>query len=439
MKLYGLAIAVAPTPASDNPNLMGIVCTPICVSDTNRDEFEILDGGRDKEGRLRPNLVYKAKFDSHNTAEVMECFVKTVEVLDRVVQLQQDSCFDHGIPYRPLVLEIGEDGRNPTNLNALYMQLFAQRFNPPVSDFDIKSDVFDKNALRVFFDNKSYGQLTDEQRAKLDIPTDKLLLKQFFQDPAKKRIERNNRFEAELAAVEQTRVGYLAEHQALPPAFAQACERLGVLFNQCSLREGSFSGPDGKGLDKETPLDTELARLKKDFESTDVQVKEKARSEIVFYAKKEGRKLADQANKNLSLFWFGPPYEYTEYLKRKDRTPETDKQMQDSLPPRFTFYHWDKQFKEAFHEAFQEDYWGPNNLRLKLPLDPPNPFFTDPVYYRLLDELEVVKQIEIEQGRRPYTTRGTRSEDGIEDRAAWRKKVMDDAVSSPASALKARG
>lgn len=113
MKLYGLAIAVVPK--KDDPSTMAVTCTAIAVDNADLKAIETVE-----------HHSFKTEFCMADTAALMECFTRLVDTLNAVVEIQKTSLGKR--EYRKVALHIGEDSRNPTDLDAIYYNLFGEEF-----------------------------------------------------------------------------------------------------------------------------------------------------------------------------------------------------------------------------------------------------------------------------------------------------------------------
>ena len=391
LKLHGVAIAVVAK--SDNPNILSVTCTPIAISDKSHDGFEVLKD-------FCPNDGMPITFDLNDTKKLTNCFVQIVNVLDKVTALQKQSCADEKIPYQPVTIDIGENGDNPTNADALYMHLFNERKSPPQTYDDIErkyKKTFDQESQYLF--RKPYERLKDAEKEAL-----------YKTREIRDLITENDTYEANIRSAQTARDVFLAQHGNFPSEYKDALKKLPALLAQCSLRLDSFSRPahgfwERKELLEQKQLDQDLIRLKPAFEKGDKDAFE----EIKGLARKEGELWGERENTHYKGF-------------KRFNPPNYNEEMREKLP-RFSYYQWDKAFEQAFHEGFQEKFLGPHNMRMKLPCDPNNPLFTDPVFYRLLDQLEVVNQFRTERGDEGFAKLARRSTDGILDNRQWRERV----------------
>lgn len=118
MKLYGISSALVPD--KDNPEIMTFTCTPISVRDGDPEHFEVVSG-----------LEFTARLNSNNPEELQACFVRYVDTLERLTSLQEHSLKLHHLPYRPVMLEIGQDSRSPLDIDDLSARIFGLPFADP--------------------------------------------------------------------------------------------------------------------------------------------------------------------------------------------------------------------------------------------------------------------------------------------------------------------
>jgi hypothetical protein len=114
LKLYGIAIAAIPV--DDNRNVLAVTITTIAVSYNDRSMFEIVDG-----------LSFKSKVDLTRAKGVFDCFIRTVNLFERVVTLQREALAKYNLPYRPVPLDIGQTSFRPVPANRLYVLLFGPK------------------------------------------------------------------------------------------------------------------------------------------------------------------------------------------------------------------------------------------------------------------------------------------------------------------------
>ena len=118
MKLYGLALAAIPR--ENYSNIIDMTCTPISVADKKQTEFEVLD-----------KLAFKTTFNVTKGKEVRNCFVKTADLIEKLVDLQKASLAENHVKdYRPVVLQIGQDSRKPIRRKKLIRLLFGGASSP---------------------------------------------------------------------------------------------------------------------------------------------------------------------------------------------------------------------------------------------------------------------------------------------------------------------
>lgn len=511
MKLYGVAIAAVPK--RDDVKVVQVICTPIAVVDGHRHEFEVLE-----------EIKFTDEFNLNDTEQAINCFSQCVDVIELMVALQKESCEENNSSYRPVALDIGNDARNPVNLNAIYMQLFGERFSPVLTYDEIllqksrhagfKIEEWDSVGAEV-------GQLVDSLFSSSSVDYEfvsGIVSREFLEaenDPELRRqmlvaviaqlkrfkliesnqaivainavleghflVEKTNSlnelkqklidfidskypdqpdpFEAFLETIKNSGVDlpdshplktYRSQrrrvldhlHMVYPLSYNivvshQRCEEetdaaekahaqffgnffindeffevyqnLQKLLKECTLYEGSFH--PAVDLFTENPVDLDAQNFKPNNQDEKIlELKHRidhgdtnAHFELIELAKEIGRESGNRQTNNPDILVYStPPRGYAQSL-------ELQKTM-----PRFSFFHWDRAYWEAFHQGFDETYTGPYNSRPKLPLDPRMPPFTDPCAWRIRDQFEIVQ--------------GTRAEDGFQDRTKWKNQIVESAA-----------
>ena len=309
------------------------------------------DGNQEVFEELDEPPSYRAEFDMTNTQQVMDEFVRFVDTLDHVVGLQRKACDAAHIGYRPVVLHPGEDSRHPMNLNTLHVQLFGGAISA-VGDF--------------VGSWKSRAQTRKARKA---------------------------------------RTRYLEEHQeTLPDQFMVAYQKLPDLLSASTLEWGSHSIIDDKknwevGKLQKTHWDIELSHLKRQLDKGDRA--HAAHDRIKEIAHTLGEHEGKRATKDPSVFQLRVPKGYLQ-------SEEAQKQF-----PKYSFFQWDKEYEQAFHDGFNNAYQGLHSKRFKLYLDQSNPPFTDPCADMIRDQLQIAK--------------GIRHEETVIDQPDVRKYIADAA------------
>ena len=170
------------------------------------------------------------------------------------------------------------------------------------------------------------------------------------------------------------------------------------LLKQCSLKWGSYTNPGAnrRAEDLEqTDVDKKIIRLKARLDKGLGDFS--AHYALKNLAKEEGQKFGLLATQYPRTFSYMAPPGYRD-------SPELQKRC-----PRFSFFQWDEAYKKAFYDGFKEIYEAPHSRRIKLPLDKPSPFFTDPCADMIRDQFQIIQ--------------GIRSEDGVFDDRTWREKL----------------
>jgi len=377
MKLYGIAIAAVPQ--NGNEHLIHLTCTPIAVSDDNPKAFETLD-----------NFVFKTKFDSTNTEQIADSFIKVSKLIDKVIKLQKASL--KTLPYRPVALEIGEDRRRPVNGEALYVHLFGKRAHRPL---ETEEDIQAAAEKKIIEELKCGEPEALGEKLVQTCKQDKVRFKSYMDKIA----EQIRHKEAGIALAENTRLDVSTlEHY---PAFKRACYNLSKSLDQCSIRWGSF-GTRGKETGPvQEPLDRRLIQIKGALNRKEPG----AHEALIEVAENQGG-IAAQGNSNTFIMGCSIPG----YAKDNAEGEELR-----NTYPRFSFYYLHPDYEAAFHRVYEKtrkkncDYtrW------MQLPLDTPRPFFTSPCAWMVNDQLEIA--------------RGVRPPEKFEDDAEGRKNIIDGA------------
>ena len=369
LNLYGVAIAILPK--KETPHILDVICTSITVNDTNLETFKILEGGE---------YTYKTECNSTDVADSMLCFARAVNTIEKVVGLQKASIDaynleGHNVPYRPVALEVGEDSRNPVNIDFSYMLLFDERFSPHRTNEDIRDSYF-KGFL---INGEKFETLLDEEKNSVAMNNP------FFISHLKEKADKRNVAEGAIKHAQPIRANYLSEYKDFPCEFAMACQRLPKLLRQCTFYRGNFTlygdySAKSKAL-RPNAIDAELIHLKPSFDSGDLD----AFNRIKKIAQDAGVEIGKSRNAE-KYFAVAAPIGYAK-----------NKRMQKRMP-RYSFYHWhdpnDKErfpFKEAFHDGFKKTYKGRYTIKFKFPLDPPSPPFTNPVALMIQDQFQILR------------------------------------------------
>jgi len=350
--------------------MMDVTCTPISVDRYNRDDFETLD-----------DLKIITAFDSTNTKQVMDCFVRLVNLLEHIVVLQEDSLNRHGLPYRPVCLTLGQDSGNPTNINVIYTQLFGERFSGPetydalresaVQDWLTRFPRFKEHQVRLVIEEKYLDRI----------------------------LETNERKEVKIRQAQKLRNAFLARFGIIPKDFVASCHKLTDLLDKCSLRTGYFRNDNYLTMKfvKQDALDAKVIKLRQRFNGGDA---------LAYYglrdlAEEAGQDFGKAVTLDPSLFCLAAPAEY-----------KRDPKLQVTFP-RWAFLHDYPDFVRAFHDGFKDTYRGPYPRLPKMPLDSPRPFFTDPLSDLIRGQFEILE--------------GFRDPNGHEDRYDQRMQVINSA------------
>lgn len=376
MKLYGLAVSCVPK--RNTPSTMQLTCTPIYVASDNPKKFEIVDRLEPKDKDGNPT---KIEFDLTNTREVMSCFVQLVDMLEELVKLQTESCNKAKVPYQAVPLHLGEDGRNPTNLNALYMQLFGERIFPFRSDEEIQKEATD------------YIQSHDTSN-------DPALIKHKVNARVALRMAENETFEPHIEQVREARKKYLESVAQQPPEFINAYKKLARLMEQCTLKEGSFNF-SGKlpHIRDFTPTEEDQDLMMAKSALRDPEVALVAHDLIKTIAIILGRSWGENVTRSPRVFGASLPEGYSE---RADEFPS------------YSFFKWDPEYRDAFERGFAETYQGPHTRNFKLFGDAPNPPFSDIAADRIRDQHQVRE--------------GRRVKDAIIDLPEVRNRILNSSV-----------
>lgn len=401
MKLYGIAIAIVPD--KQNPQVMSVVCNPLSVSSENQEGFEVLN-----------DLKFKMNFDSTKPKEFIDCFIKTVGVIDDVVQLQKQSCSQNGVEYRPVALRVGQDSRNPVNVNALYMRFFGERFSPPKTDQEIEELVFEANLAKRekhnnFRKNREiHNQLSPEMQ--------EIYKQRYISKHAPRVLEYYKKLENDVSLSEIAFRKFQGDSQSISANFIEAKKKFAELLKQCVLAPGSYS-PGAR----EYPKDFDIKNLEPDELDLEISTLQKSLDEnpsnfdphykLIEIAREIGKSHGREVTDEIHSFWHVAPPGYANDREAQERCPQ------------YSFFQWDTAYEKAFYEGFNKTYMGPHTRRLKLPMSASNPPFTDPTADMVRDQFEII--------------RGRRSEDGVFDRPDWRQRMAS--MSTPHSRINPAG
>jgi len=390
MKLYGIAIAAIPQ--KNNVHVIDLTCTPIVVSDDHPEKFEILDA-----------LAFKKTVDSRHVKEVVDCFVKTTETIGAVVKLQHESLAAHHLEYRPVALDIGIANARPINIEMLYANLFGARLtSPPAGERGVERAA---NIKAIFqqtpLGDASFPRKIENYAATGINPVN--TTSAYLEDQAAQVRTYYENISRAIKQVPSNFSGIINYHR-----FRSACGDLSQLLGDCSLQFGRFGlKPVGDNQANVSPLqnefDLKISQLKEPFEKGDP----KARLELIALARDIGRKKANSMPDHyFKSKQFAIPNPFPNYGK----DPKADEEMRNAYP-RFFFYYLDADIERAFHQGFGEASRKryPYTRDIKLPMDPPNPFFTDPCAWMVRDQLEIAK--------------GARPAEYIEDQKEWRQRI----------------
>lgn len=353
MKLYGLAIAVVPKKA--NPEIMGVTCTAVAVDDSDLKKIETID-----------EHTFDDEFGLLDTPQLMDCFVKLVNALDGVVKLQTQSLGSK--ISRKVAVDIGEDSRNPININAIYYQLFGERFSPPAEKNYI-AGVFVASFL------EKYGMPVSEAAIE-DLTAEQL---SFLSEGIDGALRTEQTRENEVTLVTQVRSTFL-DTNSNNIAFIEACEKLSILIDSCTIRKGSyglqvFTG--NSSLESEKLFNQKLNRLKDQL--GDEKLAASAHKSITEIAREMGQICAKKVNDNPTIF-----------ARRAPKGTEND--------PINTFLTWHTDYRDAFDQGFKASHNGKYTCNFQVASDSHNRHFVSTVRDRIIDELLIAS------GAKPETT-----------------------------------
>ena len=372
LKLYGIAIGAAPS--KENRFLIKGTCTPIAVSTHDFDNFEI----------LRSHCL-DFQFDYRDIHQIMDCFAHIAEKIDYVVSQQEKELADRGLPYTKISLYVGQDGRRPIKYLAfgeLYTSLFGkQKFTRNMEESVLTALMKDREQ---FVDPPASSDTIDQPLDSFfshDNPQDfysvlkhKAALKAMgtLNDYLLNTMDRISRV---VEKAHSARFQFLAQHAGDYRPFSEACQKLSKLLPKCSLKWGSYTRNISPYPLTESPLDREIISLHATFTEGSAHARHRLIDLARLIGEETGEILRDG---NGSAMTMPNPNGYS-----KDTT------MQVNFPSHGAFLYWDQAFRSAFYEGYKSTYNGAYNQCIKLPLDPPNPFFTDPCANRIRDLIEV--------------------------------------------------
>ncbi len=388
IKLYGIALA-AVTNRKD-PSVMNVICTPVSVTDKKRREFKCEEG------------AFKCSIDLANPAEMLRTFIKTVDLIESVVALQEASLKAHKLPYRRVALDIGEDGRKPVHPNFLFTAIFDAKLASRTVPLKERWDTYRQNArknvdtLQKFFRAETSGLWARGVSEVKSIYIGHYAA--FMNQVHGKMGERLGEFFVK--KMHEVRLSYLFNNREQGATFIRACEKLARLIeDKCTLKWGSYNTKPNPEIDgRMEKLTVRLRELKAPFYAGDPE----ARAEMMRLAKEEGVASAGDVNKNSNIFaiLMTPPGYWQ------------DPAMQEKEPI-YCFYNWDPAFKDAFYEGYYGALDIPRFRHVKLPTDPPNAPFSDPCADMICEQFEI-----IEGSRRPKR---------VADAKHWRKAIGEAA------------
>lgn len=368
MKLYGLAIAVVPK--KDSPEIMGVTCTAIAVDDSDLKKIESID-----------EHTFDDEFGLMDTSKLMDCFVRLVNALDGVVKLQTQSLGSKN--FRKVAVDIGEDSRNPININAIYYQLFGERFSPPAEETYI-AGIFVESFLTKWGMPVTEAAVNDLNPEKLSF------LGEGIEDALRAEQAREN----EVALVTQARSAFL-DTNPNNTAFIEACRKLSTLIDSCTIREGSyglqvFTG--NSSLAAEHLFNQKLSGLKDQLD--DQEMGASAHERLKKIAREMGQICAEKANDNPKIF-----------ARTAPKGTEND--------PINTFLTWHPDYRGEFDKGFTENHNGKYTCTFQVASDPHNRHFVSTVRDRIIDELLIAS--------------GTKPETATQDLPQIRKQIAASA------------
>lgn len=181
----------------------------------------------------------------------------------------------------------------------------------------------------------------------------------------------------EIDKYQPIREAYLAKNKKMPFLFKEASKKLPAMIKKCVFFLGNYkpnSKADDPALLTPNALDEELNILKPLFEQGDAD----AFKRIKEIAAEMGEKHY-KMSRFMPLLSMPAPRDYA-----------SNPELQEKLP-RFSFFYWDPAFKDAFMEAYSKGHWRNGYHSLKLPLDPPHPFFTDPLADMIRTQFQIIE------------------------------------------------
>ena len=370
LSLYGMALAVVPE--RDNPSRLKIICSPISVENQSRNEVNVLE-----------DLAFKISVDQNNIPEVMQAFVRISNTLEILVRRQHESLEAHGLSYRPVALEWGQDSRSPVDLDV--QKLACVLFGRPVRDVSTPDQI-----------NASIAKAMAKERGKISPRAGYW----------KARLALEN-YNKALGSVIETgkakRQHYFTQNPSLPPDFSDACEKLPKLLDQCTLKWGNFNPGVFPTNEEPTDFDHKISYLMDEWRNGNVDAFQKLQEEAFQLGLREGEAMSAQPN---AFGNHGGPNKHDPEFIRKHAG--------------YYFYQLDEAFEAKFRAGFDETFTSNYTRRIKFPLDVDRPPFVDPCAAMLVDQFQIID--------------GTRDAENIRDSSDWRERI----ASAASHALKDR-
>ena len=363
MKTYGLAVALIPSKAKEDPDILEAVVNASVMHANKLGKMEYI-----------PELSYKKKYDFSNVSQIADFVLEAAKSIIAVHKLQQTKSGQQEFGVRPFSLVFGEAATSPFNYNMLFALLLGRRMKPAATDDELKEEIKAgfKEDTGLDFEVTKGADAEKYEEIKDIIIRQVVCWHERVDKGCEKALELHPQLLEELASRD------VAEIREMCKGFIDA-------LNGACLRMGRYTV---KGDNKQLEDNYRVVQSVDDLMLIDLKPEIYAGNEDAFlelcdYAVKQAESFARKINFNENAFGFHSPWG----SGPKNYTPE----RQELYPSFGAYVDWHPYIRKTWQQAFNKVMNLPySSLEMKFPQDQGQPYFSVGNQQVMRDQLEVL-------------------------------------------------